>query len=104
MLSDLKAQSEAMILRANDIDELSTCALRCSNVFGPGDSELVPLILKLGRSGWAKVGSLSHHLFLWLFEHWSLGGYEGGLGDWFFENKCQIKVKLKPFSQFNLLA
>ncbi|XP_028757186.1 3beta-hydroxysteroid-dehydrogenase/decarboxylase isoform X1 [Neltuma alba] len=59
MLSDLKAQAEAMILGANDIDGLSTCALRSSNVFGPGDSELVPFILKLGISGWAKfiIGS-----------------------------------------------
>ncbi|KAF7824364.1 3beta-hydroxysteroid-dehydrogenase/decarboxylase isoform X1 [Senna tora] len=54
MLSDLKAQAEAMILGANDIDGLSTCALRPSNVFGPGDSELVPFILKLAKSGWAK--------------------------------------------------
>ncbi|KAK4286605.1 hypothetical protein QN277_003134 [Acacia crassicarpa] len=58
-LSDLKAQAEAMILGINDIDGLSTCALRSSNVFGPGDSELVPFILELGRSGWAKfiIGS-----------------------------------------------
>lgn len=63
MLSDLKAQAEAMILGANDIDGLSTCALRPSNVFGPGDSELVPSILKLAKSGWVKVSFLFHQLF-----------------------------------------
>lgn len=59
MFSELKAQAEAMVLGANDINGLLTCALRPSNVFGPGDSELVPFVLNLAKSGWAKVGFLS---------------------------------------------
>lgn len=54
MLSDLKAQAEALILRSNDIDGLLTCSLRPSNVFGPGDTELVPYFLNLARYGFAK--------------------------------------------------
>ncbi|KAL2328870.1 hypothetical protein Fmac_022297 [Flemingia macrophylla] len=54
MLSDLKAQAEALILSVNDIDGLLTCSLRPSNVFGPGDTEFVPYFLKLARYGFAK--------------------------------------------------
>lgn len=54
MLSDLKAQAEALILSVNDIDGLLTCSLRPSNVFGPGDAEFVPYFLKLARYGFAK--------------------------------------------------
>ncbi|KAJ7947482.1 Reticulon-like protein [Quillaja saponaria] len=54
ILSDFKAQAEALILFANDIDGLLTCALRPSNIFGPGDSELVPLLVKLAKSGLGK--------------------------------------------------
>ncbi|AES89018.2 putative 3-beta-hydroxysteroid-4-alpha-carboxylate 3-dehydrogenase (decarboxylating) [Medicago truncatula] len=54
MLIDLKAQAEALILNANDIDGVLTCSLRSSNVFGPGDSELVPFFLKLARYGFTK--------------------------------------------------
>ncbi|KAI4324346.1 hypothetical protein L6164_023893 [Bauhinia variegata] len=59
MLGDLKAQAEALILSANDIDGLSTCALRPSNVFGPGETEFVPFFVKLAKSGLAKfiIGS-----------------------------------------------
>eukprot|EP00256_Glycine_max_P041193 XP_006590931.1 3beta-hydroxysteroid-dehydrogenase/decarboxylase isoform X2 [Glycine max] len=53
-LSDLKAQAEALILSANDIDGLLTCSLRPSNVFGPGDTEFVPYFLKLARYGFSK--------------------------------------------------
>jgi len=55
MLSDLKAQAEALVLCANNIGGLLTCALRPSNVFGPGDTQLVPFLVNLARSGWAKV-------------------------------------------------
>lgn len=55
MLSDLKAQAEALILSVNDLDGLLTCSLRPSNVFGPGDAEFVPYFLKLARYGFAKV-------------------------------------------------
>ena len=55
MLSDLKAQAEALVLYANNIGGLLTCALRPSNVFGPGDTQLVPFLVNLARSGWAKV-------------------------------------------------
>lgn len=64
MLSDLKAQAEALILRSNDIDGLLTCSLRPSNVFGPGDTELVPYFLNLARYGFAKVVYILHRLFL----------------------------------------
>lgn len=55
VLSDLKAQAEALILFANDIDGLLTCAIRPCNVFGPGDTNLVPFFVNLARSGWLKV-------------------------------------------------
>ncbi|XP_034198922.1 3beta-hydroxysteroid-dehydrogenase/decarboxylase isoform X3 [Prunus dulcis] len=54
MLSDFKAQAEALVLRSNDIDGLLTCALRPSNVFGHGDSHLVPFLVNLAKSGWGK--------------------------------------------------
>ncbi|XP_015952120.1 3beta-hydroxysteroid-dehydrogenase/decarboxylase [Arachis duranensis] len=54
VLSDFKAQAEALILSANDIDGLLTCALRPCNVFGPGDTEFVPFFLDLARFGFAK--------------------------------------------------
>ncbi|KAH7521373.1 3beta-hydroxysteroid-dehydrogenase/decarboxylase [Ziziphus jujuba] len=54
ILSDLKAQAEALILHANDIDGLLTCAIRPCNVFGPGDTHLVPYLVNLAKSGWAK--------------------------------------------------
>ncbi|XP_030528057.1 3beta-hydroxysteroid-dehydrogenase/decarboxylase [Rhodamnia argentea] len=54
MLSDLRAQAEALVLFANDIDGLLTCALRPSNIFGPGDTQLVPTVVKLAQSGWMK--------------------------------------------------
>ncbi|KAF8041368.1 hypothetical protein BT93_A0087 [Corymbia citriodora subsp. variegata] len=54
MLSDLRAQAEALVLFANDIDGLLTCALRPSNIFGPGDTLLVPAMVKLAQSGWMK--------------------------------------------------
>ncbi|KAK3204383.1 hypothetical protein Dsin_018429 [Dipteronia sinensis] len=59
MWCDLKAQAEALVLYANNIDGLLTCALRPSNVFGPGETELVPLLVNLARCGWTKfiIGS-----------------------------------------------
>ncbi|KAK4856055.1 hypothetical protein QYF36_013626 [Acer negundo] len=56
---DLKAQAEALVLYANNIDGLLTCALRPSNVFGPGETELVPLLVNLAKCGWTKfiIGS-----------------------------------------------
>ncbi|GMY32571.1 3beta-hydroxysteroid-dehydrogenase/ decarboxylase isoform 3 [Fagus crenata] len=59
MMSDFKSQAEALVLFANNIDGLLTCALRPSNVFGPGDTQLVPLLVNLAKSGWAKfiIGS-----------------------------------------------
>ncbi|KAF7131653.1 hypothetical protein RHSIM_Rhsim09G0022400 [Rhododendron simsii] len=55
MLSDLKAQAEALVLFANDVDGLLTCALRPSNVFGPGDTEIIPFVVNHAKSGWAKL-------------------------------------------------
>ncbi|XP_062107862.1 3beta-hydroxysteroid-dehydrogenase/decarboxylase [Humulus lupulus] len=59
ILSDLKAQAEALILLANNIDGLLTSAIRPCNVFGPGDTNLVPFFVTLARSGLTKfiIGS-----------------------------------------------
>ncbi|XP_044499796.1 3beta-hydroxysteroid-dehydrogenase/decarboxylase isoform X2 [Mangifera indica] len=54
MMCDLKAQAEALVLLANDIDGLLTCALRPSNVFGPGDKQFVPFLVNLAKYGRAK--------------------------------------------------
>ena len=62
MLTDLRAQAEALILFANDIDGLLTCALRPSNVFGAGDTLFVPSLVKLAQSGWTKVWQTLMHL------------------------------------------
>lgn len=55
MSTDFKAQAEALIKFANNRDGLLTCALRSSIVFGPGDTEFVPFLVNLARSGYAKV-------------------------------------------------
>ncbi|KAI3795088.1 hypothetical protein L1987_37732 [Smallanthus sonchifolius] len=59
LYSELKAQAEAYVLLANDIDGLLTCAIRPSNVFGPGDTVLLPSLIEVAKSGWAKfiIGS-----------------------------------------------
>lgn len=64
MLIDLKAHAEALILDANDIDGVLTCSLRPSNVFGPGDTEIVPYFLKLARYGFTKVHYFASDFFL----------------------------------------
>ncbi|KAF8393752.1 hypothetical protein HHK36_019950 [Tetracentron sinense] len=58
MLSDLKAQAEALVLFANTSNGLLTCALRPSNAFGPGDPHLVPFLVTKAKSGWAKFASV----------------------------------------------
>lgn len=55
MLTDLYIQAEALVLYANDIDGLLTCALRPCNVFGPGDMRIIPFLVKGAKFGWAKV-------------------------------------------------
>ncbi|KAF5943848.1 hypothetical protein HYC85_017925 [Camellia sinensis] len=55
MLTDLKAQAEALFLFANDIDGLLTCALHPSNVFGPDDTEIIPFLVNQAKFGWAKT-------------------------------------------------
>nr|XP_043628607.1 3beta-hydroxysteroid-dehydrogenase/decarboxylase-like [Erigeron canadensis] len=57
--SELKAQAEALVLHANDIDGLLTCALRPCNIFGPGDKQLLPSLVDVAKSSWAKfiIGS-----------------------------------------------
>lgn len=67
MLSDLKAQAEALILFANDIDGLLTCALRPSNVYGPEDTQLIPFVANLAKSGLAKVCRIIYVLLQALF-------------------------------------
>lgn len=60
MLIDLKFQAEGLIMLANNIDGLLTCALRPSNVFGPGDTQFVPFLVNLAKSGLAKVCEFLH--------------------------------------------
>nr|XP_018625101.1 3beta-hydroxysteroid-dehydrogenase/decarboxylase isoform X2 [Nicotiana tomentosiformis] len=54
MVTDLKAQAEALVLVANDADGLLTCALRPSYVFGPEDNYLSSLLVNVAKSGWAE--------------------------------------------------
>ncbi|KAK4778555.1 hypothetical protein SAY86_006083 [Trapa natans] len=54
MWAELKAQAEAAVLFANDMNGLLTCALRSSNVFGPGETEFMPFLIKQAESGWTK--------------------------------------------------
>lgn len=55
VLNELRAQAEMMVLDANGRDGLSTCVLRASNPFGPGDDHFVPLLVAKAKSPWAKV-------------------------------------------------
>ncbi|KAL3641614.1 hypothetical protein CASFOL_012429 [Castilleja foliolosa] len=59
MVTDLRTQAEALILFSNDVDGLLTCALRPCNVFGPGDKQLLPSLVNMAKSNWAKfiIGS-----------------------------------------------
>lgn len=59
LVTDLKAQSESLILFANDNDGLLTCVLRPCNVFGPGEKHLMPSLVRMAQSSWAKfiIGS-----------------------------------------------
>lgn len=66
MLIDLKVQAEGLVRLANNIDGLLTCVLRPSNIFGPGDTQFVPLLVNLAKSGLAKVCELSQHHFICL--------------------------------------
>ncbi|KFK37174.1 hypothetical protein AALP_AA4G223800 [Arabis alpina] len=54
MLTDFKAQAEGLIKFANNRDGLLTVALRSSIVFGPGDTEFIPFLVNLAKSGYAK--------------------------------------------------
>lgn len=54
MLTEMKAQAEALVLSANDCHGLLTCALRPSNVFGPKDTCLVHFVVNQANSIWAK--------------------------------------------------
>lgn len=55
VLNELTAQVEILVLNANGRDGLSTCVLRPSNPFGPGDSSFLQLLVAAARSGLAKV-------------------------------------------------
>ncbi|MFQ6627871.1 hypothetical protein Gotur_007976 [Gossypium turneri] len=54
MTVDLKFQAEGLIRLANNIGGLQTCVLRPSNVFGPGETQFVPLLANLAKFGLAK--------------------------------------------------
>ncbi|KAL2920919.1 3beta-hydroxysteroid-dehydrogenase/decarboxylase isoform 3 [Bienertia sinuspersici] len=53
MLTEMKAQAEALVLSASDHSGLLTCSLRPSNVFGPSDPH-VHAMVNLANSVWAK--------------------------------------------------
>lgn len=67
LLTDFKAQAEALIKFANNRDGLLTCVLRPSIVFGPGDTEFVPFLVNLAKSGYAKVWPLFHPIITLMF-------------------------------------
>ncbi|GJP40163.1 hypothetical protein CLOM_g24445 [Closterium sp. NIES-68] len=48
---ETKAQAEAIALAANGQGGLLTCALRPSNIFGPGDPDLVPITVRNAQKG-----------------------------------------------------
>lgn len=54
-INELRMQMEVLVLSANGLDDLLTCALRPSIIFGPGDPYFVHFIVKEARSGIAKV-------------------------------------------------
>ncbi|XP_038970289.1 3beta-hydroxysteroid-dehydrogenase/decarboxylase isoform X3 [Phoenix dactylifera] len=54
VLSELMAQVEILVFNANGRDGLSTCVLRPSNPFGPGDSSFLPFLVAAARLGLAK--------------------------------------------------
>lgn len=53
--NDLKAQAETLVLSANSVDGLVTCALRPANIFGCGDPYLLPLLISQAKAGRSKV-------------------------------------------------
>ncbi|XP_074578642.1 3beta-hydroxysteroid-dehydrogenase/decarboxylase-like [Curcuma longa] len=53
-INELRMQMEVLVLSANGLDDLLTCALRPSIIFGPGDPYFVHFIVKEARSGIAK--------------------------------------------------
>lgn len=55
MLTEMKAQAEALVLSANNHDDLLTCVVRPSNVFGPSDTHLIEAMVNQANSVWAKV-------------------------------------------------
>ncbi|KAL6999607.1 3beta-hydroxysteroid-4alpha-carboxylate 3-dehydrogenase [Sarracenia purpurea var. burkii] len=54
MLGDLKVQAETLALFAKNVDGFLTCAIRPSNVFGPGNTEINPCWANQAKSGGAK--------------------------------------------------
>lgn len=46
-----KAEAEKRVISANGVDGLATCALRPHLVWGPGDTHLIPGILKRAKKG-----------------------------------------------------
>ncbi|XP_058102490.1 3beta-hydroxysteroid-dehydrogenase/decarboxylase-like isoform X3 [Magnolia sinica] len=69
-LSDFRSQAEALILFANGTDGLLTCALRPSNVFGPGDTHFIPYLIGEARSVRAKSKLYVQGWLLWLERPW----------------------------------
>ncbi|KAL6984418.1 3beta-hydroxysteroid-4alpha-carboxylate 3-dehydrogenase [Sarracenia purpurea var. burkii] len=57
MLGDLKLQAEALVLFADDVDGLLTCAIRPSIAFGPGNTEIIPFWANQAKPGWTKANS-----------------------------------------------
>jgi nucleoside-diphosphate-sugar epimerase len=52
--SRTKAEAEKLVLAANHPPSLSTCALRPSAIFGPGDLVFIPRLAEIGAAGKSK--------------------------------------------------
>ncbi|KAG0496628.1 hypothetical protein HPP92_001319 [Vanilla planifolia] len=52
--SETKAEGEKLVLKANGKNELLTCCIRPSSIFGPGDRLLVPSLVAAARAGKSK--------------------------------------------------
>lgn len=71
MLNDFKVQAEKLVLFANGRDGLLTCALRPSNVFGPGETQFLSFLVGEAKSGRAKVWVLCNH-FTFVFDSYTI--------------------------------
>lgn len=52
--SATKAEGETLVIKSNGVNELLTCCIRPSSLFGPGDKLLVPSLVTAARAGKSK--------------------------------------------------